>query len=534
MELFGFPFQTNNIIVNPMFFIFIFLCSIFWISRKFLSRTGKKKAAPKAGGAWPLIGHLHLLGGAEPPHKVLGKMAEKYGPIFTIKIGVHRALVVSNWETAKECFTTHDKVFADRPKTLASELLTYDGAMIGFSPYGSYWRQVRKITTVELLSTYRLGKLKDVRESEVRAFLKELYKLWDENRGGGASKSKSNEVLVEMKGWFGDLTLNIVLRTIVGKTVGYITSVGDEDSVKGWKKGLTDLFYLIGMFSVSDALPFLRFLDLGGHGEAMKKIAKELDLVVEDWLEEHKQKRAAGVVEGKEDFMDLMLHVFGDGAGASDTTIKATSLALILAASDTTAVTLTWALSLLVNNPDALKKAQLELDTHVGKERQVEESDVQNLVYLKAVLKETLRLYPAGPLLIPHEAIEDCTIDGYHVPRGTRLLVNLPKIHRDARVWSNPNEFDPERFLTTHRDFDVRGHNFEFFPFGSGRRMCPGISFALHIMELALASLLHGFDFATPSGEPIDMHESSGLTNLRATPLEVLLSPRLPSRLYGH
>ncbi|KAJ6320795.1 hypothetical protein OIU78_016066 [Salix suchowensis] len=253
-------------------------------------------------------------------------MAEKYGPIFTIKIGVHRALVVSNWETAKECFTTHDKVFADRPKTLASELLTYDGAMMGFSPYGSYWRHVRKITTVELLSTYRLGKLKDVRESEVRAFLKELYKLWDENRGG-ASKSKSNEVLVEMKGWFGDLTLNIVLRTIVGKAVGYITSDGDEVStVKGWKKGLTDFFYLIGMFSVSDALPFLRFLDLGGNGEAMKKIAKELDLVVEDWLEEHKQKRAAGIVKGKEDFMDLMLDVFDDGAGASDTTIKATSL----------------------------------------------------------------------------------------------------------------------------------------------------------------------------------------------------------------
>lgn len=234
MEFFYLPFLTNNMTSNPMFFIFIFICSIFWISRKFLAGTGKKKAAPKAGGAWPVIGHLHLLGGAEPPHKVLGSMAEKYGPIFTIKMGVHRALVVSNWETAKECFTTHDKAFSGRPRTLASELLTYDGAMLGFSPYGPYWRQVRKITTVELLSNYRLEKLKDVRESEVRAFLKELYKLWDENRGS-ASKSKSNLVLVEMKRWFGDLTLNIVLRTIVGKTVGYITNVEDEESLKGWK-----------------------------------------------------------------------------------------------------------------------------------------------------------------------------------------------------------------------------------------------------------------------------------------------------------
>lgn len=523
---------------NPMFFIFIFICSIFWISRKVLARTGKKKAAPKAGGAWPVIGHLHLLGGAEPPHIVLGNMAEKYGPIFTIKMGVYRALVVSSWETAKECFTTHDKAFAGRPRTLASELLTYDGAMMGFSPYGPYWRQVRKITTVELLSNHRLEKLKDVRESEVRAFLKELYKLWDDNRGG-ASKSKGNMVLVEMKRWFGDLTLNIVLRTIVGQTVGYITNVEDEESVTGWKKGLKGFFHWTGVFSVSDALPFLRFLDLEGHGKAMKKTAKELDLAVEDWLQEHKQKRAAGIVKGKEDFMDLMLDVFDNDAeavqgGDSDTINKATSLALILAASDTTAVTLIWALSLLVNNPNVLKKARLELDTHVGKERQVEESDVQNLVYLKAVIKETLRLYPAAPLSVPHEAMEDCTIDGYHVPRGTRLLVNLSKIHRDERVWSNPNEFDPERFLTTHGGFDVRGKNFEFLPFGSGRRMCPGVSFALYVMDLALATVLHGFDFATASGEPVDMNESGGLTNLRATPLEVLLSPRLPSRLYGH
>ena len=315
-----------------MFFIFIFICSIFWISRKILARTGKKKAAPTAGGDWPVIGHLHLLGGAEPPHKVLGNMAEKYGPIFTIKMGVYRALVVSNWETAKECFTTHDKAFADRPKTLASELLTYDGAMMGFSPYGPYWRQVRKISTVELLSNYRLEKLKDVRESEVRAFLKELYKLWDDNRGG-ASKSKGNMVLVEMKRWFGDLTLNIVLRTIVGQTVGYITNVEDEESVKGWKKGLKDFFHWTGVFSVSDALPFLRFLDLGGHGKAMKKTAKELDLAVEDWLQEHKRKRAAGIVKGKEDFMDLMLDVFDNDAEAvqgrdSDTINKATSLVI--------------------------------------------------------------------------------------------------------------------------------------------------------------------------------------------------------------
>ena len=206
---------------------------------------------------------------------------------------------------------------------------------------------------------------------------------------------------------------------------------------------------------------------------------------------------------------------------------------LILAASDTSTVTMTWALSLLLNNREALKKAQEELDIHIGRERQVKESDMKNLVYLQAILKETMRLYPAAPLLVPHESMEDCTLVGYHVPAGTRLLVNLPKLHRDPYVWVDPTEFRPERFLTTHKGVDVRGQHFELIPFGSGRRMCPGISFALQVTQLTLATLLHAFEIANPSDEPVDMTEKVGLTNMKATPLEVILTPRLPSQVYS-
>lgn len=195
-------------------------------------------------------------------------------------------------------------------------------------------------------------------------------------------------------------------------------------------------------------------------------------------------------------------------------------------------MTLTWVLSLLINNPCVLKKAQHELDRNVGRERLAHESDMSNLVYLQAIIKETLRLYPAGPLSLPHESMEDCTVAGYHIPAGTRLLVNLSKIHRDPSVWSNPTEFQPERFLTTHKDYDVRGQHFEFMPFSSGRRMCPGVSFALQVLQLTLATLLQGFDFANPSAEPLDMSESIGLTNLKSTPLECLIHPRLQSHFY--
>ena len=149
----------------------------------------------------------------------------------------------------------------------------------------------------------------------------------------------------------------------------------------------------------------------------------------------------------------------------------------MLGGNDTTMVTLTWALSLLLNNRHALQRVQDELDVHVGRQRQVDESDLKNLVYLQAVVKETLRLYPAVPLSAPHQAMEDCTVAGFHVPAGTRLLVNLWKLHRDPAVWKDPLEFKPEKFLEDHASVDYKGNSFEYMPFGSGRRECPGISF---------------------------------------------------------
>ena len=116
----------------------------------------------------------------------------------------------------------------------------------------------------------------------------------------------------------------------------------------------------------------------------------------------------------------------------------------------------------------------------------MKESDIKNLVYLQAILKETMRLYPAGPFLVPHESLEECTLVGYNIPTSTRLLVNLPKLHQDPFVWVDPTEFRPERFFTTHKGVDVRGQHFELIPFGSGRRMCPGISFSLQITQLTL------------------------------------------------
>ena len=179
-----------------------------------------------------------------------------------------------------------------------------------------------------------------------------------------------------------------------------------------------------------------------------------------------------------------------------------------------------------------LKAAQEELDLHVGKDKWVEESDIRNLNYLQAIVKETLRLYPPGPVTGLREAMEDCNVGGYYVPKGTRLIINIWKLQRDPRVWSNPSEFKPERFMTTHANVDVRGQNFEYIPFSSGRRSCPAITFGMQVVDLALARLLQGFDIMTVGGAEVDMREGSGLDLPKVDPLNVILKPRLPMELY--
>ncbi|GMY28549.1 cytochrome P450 CYP82D47-like [Fagus crenata] len=410
-----FSYLSFTTSMASVFTLFLFLFFLLWILIRRVQGTAsvsKRKVPPEAGGAWPLIGHVHLLGGSQPPHITLGNMADKYGPIFTIWLGVHRTLVVSSWEIAKECFTTNDKAFANRPKALALEILGYNYAMFGFSPYGPYWRQVRKMAMLEVLSNHRLEMLKHIREAEVNDSIKDIYELL------GKNNNNNNKVLVEMERWFGYTTLNVVFRMVIGKRFGGAMTKDEKAGNDRCRKALREFFDLTGAFVVSDALPYLRWLDVGGYEKAMKKTAKELDHMAQGWLQEHKQRKISGGIKEHQDFLDVMLSIVTDEDEISsydaDTIIKATCLALILAATDTTTVTLTWALSLLLNNREALMKAQQELD-----------------------------------------------------------------------------------------------------------------------VQLTLATMLHAFEIATLSDKPVDMTEKVGLTNLKATPLEVHLTPRLAPQAYA-
>ncbi|XP_047338604.1 xanthotoxin 5-hydroxylase CYP82C4-like [Impatiens glandulifera] len=482
-------------------------------------------APPQPTGAWPLIGHLHLLMKNMYVHEILSDMSDKYGPTFLLRLGFHETLVINNWEIAKECFTTNDLTFSTRPKNLAMKIMAYNQSVIGAAPYGPYWRSLRKFITLHLLSNHRLQILKHVRFSEIDLFIKTLYQLYCHQNRSGDYKSP---VLVDLKEKFTDMTTNIITRIIAGKR--YYTGDITEES-KRFQRALGEFSHLSGLFTISDAIPFLGWLDiLNGNLAKMKKVAKEIDLVFSKWINEHKERKRSLVgdliKDEENDFIHVMLDDFDD-----DTIIKSTCMGLVLGGNDTTSTTLIWALCFVMNNREVLQKAQEELDTHVGKHRLVEESDVNNLVYLQAIFKETLRLQPTFPLLVPREAMEDCKVAGFGIRAGTRLLVNAWKMHRDPSVWSEPLAFKPERFLMQNKKVDVTGKSFELLPFGCGRRMCPGITFSQQIMHLGLARLLQVFELDTVGGLGVDMTETSGLTIQKTKPLEVLLTPRLSEEL---
>ncbi|GMP48288.1 hypothetical protein CsSME_00015694 [Camellia sinensis var. sinensis] len=304
--------------------VFIVVCLNMIMAKSKLHKK-RNRTPPEPAGAWPLIGHLRLLGANKLLHRTLGAMADNYGPAFSIRLGIKQALVVSSWEVAKECFTTNDKIFSTRPKSLALKLMAYDHAVLGFAPYGPYWRDLRKLAMIELLSSHRLEILKHVRDSEVNFFMKEVYEQW-------VGKGSRKPVLVEMKEKFGDVVMKIMLR-IVNKNYRHVgNSRSSKEESRRCQKALGDFMHLVGLLLISDAIPFLGWFDvLNGYRGKMKRSAREVDDVLGSWVEEHQRKRVAGSIdEGEQDFIDVLMSAMEESQLShghdTDTVIKATCL----------------------------------------------------------------------------------------------------------------------------------------------------------------------------------------------------------------
>ncbi|GLT56028.1 hypothetical protein SLA2020_291010 [Shorea laevis] len=485
-------------------------------------RLRRRKLNPAPGPKpWPIIGNLNLIGPL--PHRSLHALSQKYGPLMQLRFGSFPVVVGSSVEMAKVFLKTHDVVFAARPKTAAGKYTTYNYSDITWSPYGPYWRQARKMCLMELFSARRLESYEYIRKEEMKLLLKGLY--------------NSFGTPIMLKDHLSNVSLNVISRMVLGKK--YTEGTGENEIVtpKEFKEMLDELFLLNGVLDIGDSIPWLSFLDLQGYIKRMKVLSKKFDRFLEHVLDEHNARRIGVENYAAKDMVDVLLQLADDPTlevKLERHGVKAFTQDLIAGGTESSAVTVEWAISELLKKPEIFKKATEELDRVIGRDRWVEEKDIVNLPCIDSIVKETMRLHPVAPMLVPRMSREDCQIDGYDIVKGTRVLVNVWTIGRDPTLWENPDEFCPDRFIG--KDIDVKGTDYELLPFGAGRRMCPGYALGLKVIQSSLANLLHGFTWKLPGNmknEDLNMEEIFGLSTPKKIPLEAVVEPRLSPHLYS-
>ncbi|CAL5064200.1 unnamed protein product [Urochloa decumbens] len=483
---------------------------------------------PPGPKPWPIIGNLNLIG--DLPHRSIHELSKQHGPLMHLWLGSLHVVVATSVEMAKSFLKTHDAAFSDRPRFAAGKHTAYNHSDMLLAPYGAYWRQARRICVAELFGAKRLELFEDVRGEEVRAM---LHGLHEASSGGRVVRPRD---YLEMA------MLSVISRVALGRK--YVEEEVGEGGCPApvmapaeFREMMHEYFHLNGVFNVGDFIPWLEWLDLQGYVRRMKRTAKKFDRLLERILDEHSERRRR---EGDRfvvrDTVDLLLQLADDPnleVKLSRDNVKAITQDFIVGSVDTTPNTIEWAVSELLKNPEFLTRATKELDNLIGRDRLVTEKDIPHLSYIEAIIKETMRMHPPAPMLVPHLSREDASIEGYNIPAGTIVLVNVWSIGRDPTLWDAPEKFQPERFVGSK--IDMKGQCFELVPFGSGRRVCPGYSLAMKVMTVGLANLLHSFSWRLPDGvskEKLCMDEIYQLTMPRKIPLEALVEPRLPSHLY--
>ncbi|KAL3642137.1 hypothetical protein CASFOL_012952 [Castilleja foliolosa] len=472
-----------------------------------------KSLVPPGPPGLPIIGNIHQLAVVKTPHVYLWQLSKKYGPLIHLKLGPKPLIVVSNARLAIEVLKTHDLAFCSRPKSLAQQRLTYNGSDIIFSPYNDYWREVRKITVMNLFSFKKLQSFRPIREDEISRLMKKI--------SGCASSDKA----VDLSKTTISLGSTLICRIAFGKRYD---EQGSE--MKRFDELLHEISAIGAGVYVSDFFPKIGYWvdKLTGSINRIETIFNKLELFYKELIDE-KICSNKKVDEENGDILDVLIQLKDQNAFSVDFTwdnIKALLLDIFTAGADTSSSSIVWTMTALIKEPDIMKKAQVEVRNLIGKKGKVDEDDLPKLPYLKAVINETFRLYPPIPILLPRESMERCTLDGYEIEPKTLVYINAWAVSRDPEYWGdNSHEFVPERFLNSN--IDVRGHDFGVLPFGAGRRVCPGMSMGLANVELTVASLLYGFDWDLPSGvqaKDVDTEALFGLAVHKKNPL--LLVPK--------
>ncbi|XP_071913307.1 geraniol 8-hydroxylase-like [Coffea arabica] len=470
-----------------------------------LARRAKKH--PPGPTPLPLIGNLHLLG--DLPHQSLAKLAKIHGPVTSLKLGQLTTVVISSSSMAREVLQKKDLAFSSRSIPDAVHAQNHSHYSVVWLPVASRWRSLRRIMNSNMFSANSLDANQHLRCRKVQ----ELVDCCQKNCQTGEA------VDIGRAGFM--TSLNLLSNTIFSKDLADPYS----DTAKEFKDLVWDIMVEAGKPNPVDFFPLLKKFDPRGVRRRMSVHFEKVLKLFEGLINERLESGNSGD-EGR-DVLDELLTTSEESSQEFDRIhMVHMFLDLFVAGTDTTSSTLEWAMTELLKNPEKMRKAQAEIAGGIGKGKAIEEADVARLPYLQCIVKETLRIHPPVPFLIPRRVEQDVELCGYNVPKGSQVLVNAWAICRDEIVWENALVFKPERFLES--EIDIRGRDFELIPFGAGRRICPGLPLAARVVPVMLGSLLNSFDWKLEGGntpKDLDMEEKYGITLQKALPLRAVPLP---------
>lgn len=506
-------------------FVLLLLLLVFGYSR----RVGKKKTLPPGPFAFPVIGNLFLVG--KHPHVTFAKLAKQYGNIMRLHFGAVPVVIVSDANMARELFSVQDMKFASRPiydlMSTAYKYMNYgtdEEVSLAISEYGPKVRDLRQLCTTELFTQRKIDMKKSVRAEEIQRMF------------GKIKTMIRDEEPVEIRPIVSEFSLRISCRTTFNKAFLNFENLPWRPGAlhpQAFRNMETENTKLLGEHQILDMIPMLKFVlerfDVFGINARWKEVSalkEECTRPVIEWYRKHSSDD-----ESTLDFVEVLLRLSEEGK-LSKTCVKSLILELLTAGSDTIASVLEWTLLELVRHPHCMERLSAEIDGFFGTNRPVDEDELTKLPYLQAVAKEVLRLHNPTTLGIPHSNMEEATLAGYHLPARTTVLANFWAISRDPTTWGQDAlTFNPDRFLAC--DLNVNGTNYEYLPFGAGRRICPGRAVAMRVLAAAIGSFVHAFEWSALPGVELNANEGKDGLNIRPeTPLVLKLSPRPSAMLY--
>nr|XP_043628255.1 cytochrome P450 71AU50-like isoform X2 [Erigeron canadensis] len=502
--------QVRDKVVRTILTVFVPTLLLLWYKKS-------KAQLPPGPYGLPIVGYLPFLR-SNVQEKFI-EMAHKYGPIFCLQLGSKLHVVVNSMDLVKVVTHDLDQTFANRNPKLSALTISYGGLNVVWSNK-AYWRKMRRILVSQVMSNTNLNACQTFRTHEVRKMVNEVY-----TKTG--TKVNINEIAFETE-------LNVVTSMLWGNSKsGEKNDCGDM--LDGFREVEFKIVQLLGAPNISDFIPWLSWFDLQGIQREMHKQWVHLDKIFDNIIEARitaNAKKMEGAVDedGRKDFLQIMLELKDQTDTLSSLNIdqiKALLMDMVVAATDTVSTMVEWVMAEILNHPRIMREVQDELTEVVGMNNIVEESHMVKLTYLDAVIKETLRLHPATPFLIPRCTDETSVVGGYTIPKGSIVYINVWGIHHDPKNWTNPLEFKPERFIKSGK-WDYKGNNMEFLPFGSGRRICPGVPLAEKMLMYILASLLHSFEWSLPKDEEFELSHKFANVTRKSKPLIAIPFQRLP------